>query len=103
MTNKTANDVGRTSKSENSQTHNNENILTHKEQQCRRYVEALGISAENTRMLFRLLDRDESKKIDLEVFCLTNEIKTHTITITRTQTVTHNRTKHKRTDKMNKH
>mmetsp|Transcript_34250 Transcript_34250/g.90424 ORF Transcript_34250/g.90424 Transcript_34250/m.90424 type:complete len:724 (+) Transcript_34250:68-2239(+) len=35
----------------------------------RRYVEALGISAENTRMLFRLLDRDDSKKIDLEEFC----------------------------------
>merc|ERR1712039_218169 len=35
----------------------------------RRYVEALNISAENTRMLFRLLDRDGSKKIDIEEFC----------------------------------
>merc|ERR1712039_410669 len=35
----------------------------------RKYVEALNISAENTRMLFRLLDRDGSKKIDIEEFC----------------------------------
>merc|ERR1712176_1433885 len=33
------------------------------------YVDALGINAENTRMLFRLLDVDNSGKIDLEEFC----------------------------------
>merc|ERR1719282_1196129 len=33
------------------------------------YVDALGISAENTRMLFRLMDLDESGKIDVDEFC----------------------------------
>merc|ERR1711920_75703 len=33
------------------------------------YVEALGISADNTRMLFRLMDLDGSGKIDLGEFC----------------------------------
>merc|ERR1719330_207991 len=33
------------------------------------YVDALGISAENTRMLFRLMDLDESGKIDMNEFC----------------------------------
>merc|ERR1712045_884904 len=33
------------------------------------YVDALGISAENTRMLFRLLDADGSGKIDVDEFC----------------------------------
>merc|ERR1719384_2993747 len=33
------------------------------------YVDALGISAENTRMLFRLLDLDESGRIDMHEFC----------------------------------
>merc|ERR1712129_275127 len=33
------------------------------------YVEALGISAENTRMLFRLMDGDGSGRIDLDEFC----------------------------------
>merc|ERR1712045_520773 len=33
------------------------------------YVDALGISAENTRMLFRLLDVDGSCKIDVDEFC----------------------------------
>merc|ERR1712039_672860 len=33
------------------------------------YVDALGISPENTRLLFRLLDTDESGRIDLEEFC----------------------------------
>eukprot|EP00443_Scrippsiella_acuminata_P121400 CAMPEP_0115738760 /NCGR_PEP_ID=MMETSP0272-20121206/88558_1 /TAXON_ID=71861 /ORGANISM="Scrippsiella trochoidea, Strain CCMP3099" /LENGTH=182 /DNA_ID=CAMNT_0003183221 /DNA_START=11 /DNA_END=557 /DNA_ORIENTATION=+ len=35
----------------------------------RKYVEALNISAEDTRMLFRLLDRDGSKKVDINEFC----------------------------------
>jgi len=35
----------------------------------RSYVDALGISAENTRMLFRLMDVDDSGRIDLEEFC----------------------------------
>merc|ERR1740121_794569 len=33
------------------------------------YVEALGISAENTRLLFRLMDCDGSGRIDLGEFC----------------------------------
>merc|ERR1712039_47499 len=33
------------------------------------YVDALGISAENTRMLFCLLDTDNSGKVDLHEFC----------------------------------
>lgn len=35
----------------------------------RKYVEALEINAENARMLFRLLDKDGSKKVDIEEFC----------------------------------
>lgn len=35
----------------------------------RSYVEALGISAENTRLLFRLMDVDGSGKIDMGEFC----------------------------------
>merc|ERR1719373_59642 len=33
------------------------------------YLGALGISAENTRMLFNLVDVDKSGKIDVEEFC----------------------------------
>merc|ERR1712012_445838 len=33
------------------------------------YVDALVISAENTRMLFRLMDLDGSGKIDMDEFC----------------------------------
>merc|ERR1740123_361212 len=33
------------------------------------YVDALGISAENTRILFRLVDVDGSGRIDLAEFC----------------------------------
>merc|ERR1719189_991744 len=33
------------------------------------YVDALGISAENTRMLFKLLDVNGSGKIDVDEFC----------------------------------
>merc|ERR1719195_1353298 len=33
------------------------------------YVDALGISAESTRMLFRLVDADNSGRIDLDEFC----------------------------------
>merc|ERR1740123_950170 len=33
------------------------------------YVEALGISADNTRMLFRLVDADLSGRIDVDEFC----------------------------------
>merc|ERR1719189_2957837 len=39
------------------------------EPHLKEYVDALGISPENTRMLFRLLDKDGSGKIDLEEFC----------------------------------
>lgn len=35
----------------------------------KKYVEALGISAEDTRMLFQLLDRDGSDRIDVKEFC----------------------------------
>jgi len=35
----------------------------------RKYVEALEINAENARMLFRLLDKDGSKKVDIDEFC----------------------------------
>lgn len=35
----------------------------------RKYVEALDINAENARMLFRLLDRDGSLKVDIDEFC----------------------------------
>merc|ERR1740123_2878280 len=33
------------------------------------YVEALGISADNTRILFRLMDIDGSGRIDVDEFC----------------------------------
>merc|ERR1712157_403426 len=33
------------------------------------YVDALGITADNTRMLFRLMDVDNSGRIDLDEFC----------------------------------
>merc|ERR1712228_736694 len=35
----------------------------------RKYLEALNVTAEDTRMLFRLLDKDGSGKIDIEEFC----------------------------------
>merc|ERR1712039_314166 len=35
----------------------------------RKYMEALDIGADDTRMLFRLLDRDGSGQIDVEEFC----------------------------------
>merc|ERR1719422_2263162 len=35
----------------------------------RSYVDALGINAENTRMLFRLIDVDNSGRINLHEFC----------------------------------
>mmetsp|Transcript_137050 Transcript_137050/g.242239 ORF Transcript_137050/g.242239 Transcript_137050/m.242239 type:complete len:596 (-) Transcript_137050:47-1834(-) len=35
----------------------------------RRYMEALDVSAEDTRLLFRLLDRDGSHVIDIDEFC----------------------------------
>jgi len=41
-------------------------VLTEPGLNC--YVEALGISADNTRVLFRLLDVDNSGRIDLEEF-----------------------------------
>lgn len=33
------------------------------------YIDAIGINADNTRLLFRLLDADGSGKVDLEEFC----------------------------------
>merc|ERR1712232_285302 len=40
-----------------------------KEDSLRKYLEALNVSAEDTRMLFRLLDKDGSDRIDIDEFC----------------------------------
>jgi len=40
-----------------------------KDPSLKKYIEALGISAEDTHMLFRLLDTDGSKEIDINEFC----------------------------------
>merc|ERR1712039_270439 len=39
------------------------------EDSLRKYLEALNVTAEDTRMLFRLLDKDGSQKIDIDEFC----------------------------------
>merc|ERR1712151_1240717 len=39
------------------------------EESLRKYLEALDITVEDTRMLFKLLDRDGSKVIDVNEFC----------------------------------
>lgn len=39
------------------------------EPKLKSYIDALGISPENTRMLFHLMDLDESGRIDVDEFC----------------------------------